>query len=440
MTATPHDTPQDIPSALQQRVGPSVWLFATLALGACGGDGASPGGNSLTVERDTVGDTVVVRTVSGSRWGPGARLEPEVEIGVLEGDEAYMFGSIAAVAVADDGTIYATDRQARELRVFNADGSHRGTWGRDGGGPGEFNNPDGGLAVLGDGRVVVRDPGNARMQVFDADGAPLEEWPVIPGGFSTSSPIWMSRGDTLLTQVLMNLGSPLEEWLMGLQRVGPQGEIIDTLEIPETDYEPPFLQASTEQSVSRNTVPYSAGEHWAWHPAGYFLYGIARDYAFTLLRPKGPIRVERAVQPVPVTPGEAREERARTTHNLRLTDPNWRWDGPDIPGTKPPYDELYTAEDGRIWVYRQGPGVEVEDPAYDPSDPDAVENRWRDAPLFDVFEADGTFVGTAEAPLEISRYPHPVFRGDRVWAVTRDDLGVQRIVRYRVETGAGATR
>jgi hypothetical protein len=387
------------------------------------------------VERDTVGDTIVVRILSGSRWGGQAVLEPEVEIGVLDGDEPYMFGRISSLAVDRDGSIYVMDQQARELRVFGPDGIHRGTWGRDGGGPGEFGGPDGGLTVLSDGRVVVRDPGNARLQVFGADGSTLEEWPVIPGGFSTSSPMWLTGDDTLLTLVLMNLGAPIEDWRSGLQRVSSDGEILDTLEVPESDYEPAFLEASTENNVSRSTVPFWPGEHWSWHPDGYFVHGIAREYVFTLLRPEGPLRVERVVELPSVTAGEAREERARRTANLRRTDPNWRWNGPDIPDRKPPYDEIYTGLDGRIWVYRQGPGVEVDDPDHDPSDPDAVEDRWRDTPLFDVFESDGTFLGTAEAPLNFSRYPNPVFRGDRVWATTRDELGVQRVVRFRVAPG-----
>ena len=35
------------------------------------------------------------------------------------------------------------------------------------------------------------------------------------------------------------------------------------------------------------------------------------------------------------------------------------------------------------------------------------------------------------APDGFKAYPAPVFDGDRVWAVTRDELGVQRVVRYR---------
>lgn len=52
---------------------------------------------------------------------------------------------------------------------------------------------------------------------------------------------------------------------------------------------------------------------------------------------------------------------------------------------------------------------------------------------FDVFEADGTFLGSVRAPDGLSVFPEPVFRGDTLWALTRDELDVQRVVRYRVE-------
>ena len=52
--------------------GPLLLLAAALA--ACGGDPAP----RVQVERDTVGDTLVVRTLAGSEWGSGLELEPEV--------------------------------------------------------------------------------------------------------------------------------------------------------------------------------------------------------------------------------------------------------------------------------------------------------------------------------------------------------------------------
>lgn len=400
---------------------------------ACGGEAASDD-SAPEVVRDTVADTLVVRTLSGSAWGGDVRLVPEVEIGVLEGAEEYMFGSVAALGLAADGSIYVVDRQVPALRVYGPDGVHRATWGREGGGPGEFSNPDGGLAVLDDGRVVVRDPGNARLQVFDADGTAVDTWPVIPGGFSTSNPMFRTRDEVLWTPTIMDLEEDLADWRTGLIRIDAQGRILDTIPVPDV-HDNDFIEARVEGSVSRNTVPFSPGEHWSVHPEGYFVHGVADEYSFTLLREVDPLRIERAAEPVAVAPGEQSQARARATRNMRTTDPNWRWNGPDIPGLKPAFRELYVGSDGRIWVLRYGPGLEGDDPDYDPADPDDIEIRWTEPVLFDLFEEDGTFLGTVHGPPSLSSYPTPVFSGDRVLAVTRDALGVQRVVLFRIERG-----
>ena len=137
-------------------------VAVTLLLGAihaCGTGSQSQLGARWEAVYDTIGDTVVVRTVAGSLWGDTARLVPEVTIGVLDGPEEYMFGQIVSMALGADGTIYVMDRQVPALRVYNPDGSYRATFGREGAGPGEYRRPDGGMGVLSDGRIVLRERG-----------------------------------------------------------------------------------------------------------------------------------------------------------------------------------------------------------------------------------------------------------------------------------------
>jgi len=53
---------------------------------------------------------------------------------------------------------------------------------------------------------------------------------------------------------------------------------------------------------------------------------------------------------------------------------------------------------------------------------------------FDVFEPDGEYLGRVSAPEGLSaRYPPPVFRGDTVWAIVRDEYDVQRLNRFHLE-------
>ena len=139
-----------------------VLAAVTLATGSACSD-AVPAGPSVEVE--TIGDTTIVRTLSGSAWGAEASLVPEVSIGQLEGPDEYLFGRIGSMAVDEARNVYVFDQQSQQVRVFDAAGRHVETLGRDGEGPGEFARAET-IAVLPDGRVLVRDPGNMRVQVF----------------------------------------------------------------------------------------------------------------------------------------------------------------------------------------------------------------------------------------------------------------------------------
>jgi hypothetical protein len=96
-------------------------LAALPAAAACdGGQNATGGWQAVT---DTVGDTIVVHTTAGSLWGSPHSLEPELRIGVVEGDDAYMFGSIRGLAVSADGDIFVVDTQVPALRKYGPDGT-----------------------------------------------------------------------------------------------------------------------------------------------------------------------------------------------------------------------------------------------------------------------------------------------------------------------------
>jgi hypothetical protein len=51
------------------------------------------------------------------------------------------------------------------------------------------------------------------------------------------------------------------------------------------------------------------------------------------------------------------------------------------------------------------------------------------APLWDVFDAQGRYLGVLELP---PRFTPSELRGDRVWGIWRDDLDVQHVLRLRV--------
>ncbi|MEJ2186831.1 MAG: hypothetical protein P8Z36_12940 [Gemmatimonadota bacterium] len=412
---------------------PAVLLAGTLA--GCGG--STPGGGGWASTRDTVGDTVVVHTVSGSTWGAPARLVEEQRIGVFDGPEEYMFGDIAGLAVDRDGNIYVYDRQVPVLRKYAPDGSYLMDLGREGGGPGEYKNSDGGLAVLPDGRLALRDPGNGRIQLYTPGGEPAGSWR-IRGGFYTGRRMVADSAGGVYTIVLLDPKADVRDWQIGLVRYA-NGEPGDTFPPPDFNYEGARIEARSESehgtSVSVNHVPFSPQDFSAFSPLGYWVGGVSNRYAVSLFEPGGVVRIEKDWQPVPVAAGEKDNAEARATYNMRRMKPGWKWNGPPIPDTKPPIKGVLVGDDGRLWVQLSQPGVEIAD-VEDAAPGEAPPERWREPVVFDVFEPDGTYLGRVRAPDGFQRSPSAVFRGNTVWAVVQDALDVEYVVRFHLSITA----
>lgn len=405
-----------------------------LAVAACGSDAARGGDGSWRAQRDTMGDTVVVRTLEGSAWGDEPALVEELRIGALDGPPEITFGGIASLAVDPAGRIHVVDAQAKTVRVFAPNGAYLRSIGREGQGPGELRRPHG-IAFLPDGRLLVRDFDNARINVYTEAGEFLDSWP-IPGGFSPSHPLQIDTAGHTYTLVIVDRLESMD-WRLGLLHFDASGTIVDTLRVPDWEYDPPYLTAirradGRQVGFSRYTVPFTGTETWAFSPLGYFVGGVSTRYAIDLYSRDQPVlRIERTVRPVAVLPEERADRERVVTAAQRRAEPGWRWNGPPIPELKPPFRSVRVDDDGRIWVdlYQRGrlrnDAAEIPDVEEDGS----ARSRWTQPLVYDIYEPDGRFLGTVRLP---DRFDLHVARGDLVWGVIRDEYEVEYVVRYRL--------
>ena len=242
-------------------------------LAACDtASGSSSAGQHVVVQM--IGDTTVVRTLSGSVWEGEATLVPEISIGELDGPEELLFGWVRSIAVDADHNVYAFDDQAQEVRVFDSAGQYVETLGGRGEGPGEFSRAEA-IATLPDGRLVVRDPGNSGLEVFVPGTSETERWRYDVGNLFSLRPLHTdASGRTYLhTRDLSRDG-----FAMHVIVFGPDGAQIDTLPEPSTTYEPPEVTAEMGPSSVSYYVPFSPELHWTVHPGGHFLSGLSTDY------------------------------------------------------------------------------------------------------------------------------------------------------------------
>ncbi len=185
--------------------------------------------NETGVERiDSAGTQIVVNaTATPPVW----RLspEPELSIGVLEGESAYEFGLVADARTLADGGIVLTDVQSREVREFGPEGEHRWTAGREGDGPGEFRAPFN-LTVRGD-TLVVFDPRLNRFTRLDlSDGGLISiltpQVRILNAGFLTM----LEDGSTLFDSdeyILPDAG--FSQMYTVFLRVSADGNTVDSL-------------------------------------------------------------------------------------------------------------------------------------------------------------------------------------------------------------------
>jgi hypothetical protein len=166
---------------------------------------------------------------------PPLGLVEELQIARVD-DPARGFSAIAAIDIADDGTIFVLDWKECHVRVFSRAGELVTTFGRKGQGPGEFSRPDR-LGLLGD-SVWVSDPGNRRITFFTTRGRLIRSVPapsvsVGDARLVASVRAARPRRDRTIASVpstgTYTVGVPADSALLPRLLFDENGRVVDTL-------------------------------------------------------------------------------------------------------------------------------------------------------------------------------------------------------------------
>lgn len=374
-----------------------------LALAACGG-ADRPGWGGVV---DTLAHgTVVVENPAEGFWGPDETwsLEEELRIGSAMSEGPDLFASVAGIAVDAAGRIHVLDRQARELRTFDAAGRHVRTVGREGGGPGEFADPIG-VTVGPQGGIWVTDPNNARYAVFSAEGEYRTSHTRPVGGYSVPWNGGFGQGGRFHEKVSSG-GGP------AVIRMDGAFQPVDTARFPEFE-EPRFVLIMDAGRMS-TSVPFATSQVERWDPRGYLWTAVTGDYTLTQTSFAGDtLRVIHGppVESIPVTP----KDREEVLEGLEwFTNQGGRVDPSRMPSEKPPISTFHLADDGHLWVRLTARDDE-------------------EGYHYHVFDPEGRFLGPVATDTGLGN--NPVFREDRIYGVVSDSLGVQYVVRAALDRG-----
>lgn len=382
-------------------------LAAVVALAACGGEA---GGDWAGAVDTLANGAPVVSNPSSGVWDSTSswRLSEELRIGDVEGDGPEVFGSVAGMVVDDYGRVHVLDRQAGEIRVFDRDGAHVRTVGRSGGGPGELGDPIG-ITRSPDGRIWIVDPTNNRYSVFDTAGNYLTSHRRNVGGYALP---WTGGFDDGGKLIERSIYSGEDGFRPIFVRFDTAFSEADTLDLPP--HEDEVFELVTENSRMAYSVPFTPDRVIALAPDGSVWTGVSDAYELAHLSlAADTLRViRREHDPAPVTD----EDREEALENLQgFVEQGGDVDPSRIPDVKPAYAWFAAAPSGHVWV---APVVEGEDVGT----------------VLDVFDPEGRYLGRVRSPITLSQRAL-TFRDDRLYGLTSDDLGVNYVVRLRIEKG-----
>lgn len=337
----------------------------------------------------------------------------ELSIGVPEGDENEMFGSSVVFNVDENGFIYATDQDAKQIKKYGPDGKHVLTFGRKGQGPGEFQNPSV-VRFLKDGTIYVSEGFGNKIIFFDEKGVYLRQ-SHLPGEFFD---LWISPDGTYLgsEQVAPQYvgQGPVETFIRLYDRhFKPILELHrESFVFPDRSLGPAGGQADiTSRLLARPMAIAVMG------PDGIVYFGRSDVYAVEIMAPEGRklMTISRDVEALPYTERDRdfilkedgdmmmslMKSEALTKEYLSLV---------RFPKNKPFFRALVPMDEGGLAV--------------------VVDIEGDTAAWLDLFDREGTFLGRVRASVP---FLNLIFKKGKAYALHRDENGFLSIKRYGYE-------
>lgn len=323
---------------------------------------------------------VVLATATVTCGGePTLRGEIDLTIGSPNGESEYEFEFPLALTRDADGRIYVGDRFKENVRVYDPDGRYLFHVSRPGRGGGARYLRPAGLLFDPDGRLWVNDVGS--YKVFDILEDRTDYVREIPppsegrelrskrgtllawvGGTISGNP--MFAGPTGLILATDSISADERDelvWHRQQVTVGPDGNVRARVDLPEPD----TVYANLPVLVYRNDPdpghgeakvrpPFANQQIRAHAPDGRSAYIYTRDYRVRFFTEEGEEwrEIRRDISGPLVTESEAERERERLERfragwGERLVD----FPTIEVPKRKPPVEDMWYDEDGRLWVH-----------------------------------------------------------------------------------------
>jgi 6-bladed beta-propeller len=375
-------------------------------------------------------------------------------VGTDEGESWEMFANVGSLAFDAHDNLYVLDQGNSRILVFDRTGKFVRQFGKQGGGPGEFQFPQA-ITIATDGAIVVFDGGRRGYSVFEPDGTfrgivPSPEGVGFPRGNEIAA--YPDGGIVVRSMPPMNLkdGPPTDSsaspvYVQSLDEKNPtMTRLHDFMMPPPRVITPPGSVGGRQMRMIAFSRPtFGADPSWGVLPDGRIAISEGDDYAIHLSGPDNARAaiLTRPIQGHKVTKRDQEAAKEQRRSELRkgggdgirivttggnggggvsfggagsgqpLTDAQIQaqLDRMEFADMIPAITHITTDPTGRIWVLRRPAKVGDEAP-------------------FDLLRADGTYIGTVEkqsVPRAISR------TGLAAW-IEKNDLDIEQVVVRRL--------
>lgn len=362
-------------------------------------------------------------------------LQPDLTIGLIEGDSAYLFGDIRSLAVDAEGRVYVGDRIGATIRAYDADGTFLKRIARSGGGPGEIYFVPADMTLSPEGGIHVRDASRVTVFAPPSPGALADSvtavWPAAGYGNITSARSRVTRDGAYYYPGGRTARGEAPRYFYYVMRAGELTG--DTLDVPSHEgmeaRSVALARLGETDALMLNGLshmPFAAVPVWDATLDGTVLSTDGRTYAIletdlsgdTIRTFLGPTRTARPVPAAERADSATALDARIDSLPIPLADVDRlgagirerRW-----PASLPALIGIHVATDGAVWVELW-----------------PLEGRG-DTRLFDVFGANGRFQRRVLLNAPLRRDPPPFFGASHIAGVVMDPAtGVQRVVRFRV--------
>jgi hypothetical protein len=356
-------------------------------------------------------------TAESSAAVPVYRGVEDVTIGQLDGPPEYTFSQVGGVTRDGLGRIYVADPGVGAVRVFDSAGSFLFTVGREGEGPGEMIRPI--CPTFGpSGLLWVRDGGNRRydaFQVAEDSARPVRTVQMVhsdggrcePATFGPEGQLIDIGAETGSTGVL----TVVRHW------IGDDGKVARLEMVPE-----PTLDEVNTVAINKKVTggmatyyypqPFGPQGLAAHGPGGVWATAVSSRFSVDLHVDSSVVNISNPSY----TRGPPLSDREKEAGEAQLDEHVKRSGKPrsafaPVPGRKPVLAGLMFDDSGRLWV--------------ELSRPDGDPRR------ANVYDQSGDLVGQYEWPREVSLHVPAWIGTDRALGISRDTLGVERVVALR---------